>query len=322
MIRLAAAILVALRLAAGGAGLTVDTDTPEAMCPDLAETRTAVAARVGEIEGAGNWHARYTIVHRPAHLTGDAVRLELEDSTGTVRLERLLPVTGRSCAAMAEAVAVVLEAYFHDTVERAATAAAEPTVAEPTPPPSPPPVTEIAPPSATAPPDRALAGELELMAGATGEGTIAGGVAVGIGGPTWRVGLVVSASPEVHSEQVAASGGSATSRTLEIRLPVILRARRARWSWGAGPELVLALERATTTSPLDPAPSWRAAPGAGAAGTLSYALTTTVAATIAVDVDATPAAWTRRFEVGDAEVLSPRTFRGFASAGLSFLWGG
>ena len=110
---IAGAALAALDLvtAGAGAGLRVETRTPAALCPDIAEVRRAVSDRLS-IEGEGEWLASYELVHRPERESEDVVRVELHDPKGRLRLQRELPRSGASCVALAQAVAVVLETYF------------------------------------------------------------------------------------------------------------------------------------------------------------------------------------------------------------------
>jgi hypothetical protein len=102
--------------------LTVESGSPDALCPDLAQTREAVAARLGTLRVARpGWRARYTIGHSPDSTGGDFVRLEVFDPDGIARLQRDLPMTGRSCVDMAQALALVLDRYFRSlTAEPAA----------------------------------------------------------------------------------------------------------------------------------------------------------------------------------------------------------
>lgn len=95
--------------ALGAAGLTVDSLSPDALCPPLEETRTAVAARLGSVELEGTWRATYLLVHRTQ---GDFVSLSLRDPDGVLRLERDLPVQGGACQSLSRVIALVLERYF------------------------------------------------------------------------------------------------------------------------------------------------------------------------------------------------------------------
>ena len=95
--------------ALGAAGLTVDSLSPDALCPPLEETRTVVAARLGSVELEGTWHATYVLVHRKQ---GDFVTLSLRDPQGVLRLERDLPVQGGACSSLSRVIALVLERYF------------------------------------------------------------------------------------------------------------------------------------------------------------------------------------------------------------------
>lgn len=90
-------------------GLTVESSSPDAMCPPLALTRGAVEARLGSVELEGAWVARYGLVHRSE---GDFVLLEVVDPTGKVKLARELPVVATDCSTVARVIALVLERYF------------------------------------------------------------------------------------------------------------------------------------------------------------------------------------------------------------------
>jgi hypothetical protein len=102
-------------------GLTVETGSPDALCPDVASAQAAIDARVGELEGpADPYRVRYTIVHAPDSTAGDFVRLQILDAAGELRLSRDLPLTVESCDTMARAMALVVERFFRAMVgERA-----------------------------------------------------------------------------------------------------------------------------------------------------------------------------------------------------------
>ena len=95
-------------------GFTLETGSPDALCPELETTREIVARRLGSlvVEGRKGWLARYTIGHAPAGTPRDFVRLELFNPHGEVELRRDLPIEGDSCRTMAEVIALVLDRYF------------------------------------------------------------------------------------------------------------------------------------------------------------------------------------------------------------------
>ncbi len=108
-------------------GLSIDTGSPDALCPELASTRDAVRRRLGELivpSGSG-WRARYTIGHAPAGTPRDFVRLELFGPEGALQLSRDLPLEGESCSTMAEVIALVLDRYFRALLSREPAAASD-----------------------------------------------------------------------------------------------------------------------------------------------------------------------------------------------------
>ena len=115
----------------GAAGLTVDSESPDALCPPVEETRAAVAARLGSVELEGTWHASYVLVHRAQ---GDFVSLSLHDPNGALRLSRELPVQGGSCATLSRVIALMLERFF---LRPEQTTPSEPPTESNTPPPAP-----------------------------------------------------------------------------------------------------------------------------------------------------------------------------------------
>jgi hypothetical protein len=124
-----------VRALAQEAGLSIETGSPDALCPELESTRAAVRRRLGELvvpNGSG-FVARYTIGHAPAGSPRDFVRLELRGGDGAVLLARDLPLEGEGCSTMSEVIALVLDRYFRALLARepAAPAADSRAAAEP-----------------------------------------------------------------------------------------------------------------------------------------------------------------------------------------------
>src|SRR5512145_1763216 len=93
--------------------LSVETGSPDALCPALKQTTEAVHARLGTLKSAQpGWRARYTVGHAPGSGQGDFVRLELFDPEQRLQLARELPVGHASCSTLAQSIAIVLSAYF------------------------------------------------------------------------------------------------------------------------------------------------------------------------------------------------------------------
>ncbi|MEY2932978.1 MAG: hypothetical protein RL033_3727 [Pseudomonadota bacterium] len=107
-------MLALTRGASASPGLTLETGSPDALCPALPTAREAVERRLGTLvvsSGAG-WRARYTIAHAPEGAQMDFVRLELFAPDGALQLSRDLPLEAGACSTVAEAIALVLDRYF------------------------------------------------------------------------------------------------------------------------------------------------------------------------------------------------------------------
>jgi len=131
-------------------GFTLETGSPDALCPALEVAREAVTRRLGALVVEGDWRARYTIAHAPSGTPRDFVRLELFNPEGKIELVRDLPIEGESCRTMAEVIALVLDRYFRGLVaeEDATESTSGPTVERP--PPTKPPPLESPPATAAA----------------------------------------------------------------------------------------------------------------------------------------------------------------------------
>lgn len=113
-------VLVSRPALADEPGLTIETGSPDALCPDLATTRAAVQRRLGQLvmpDGSA-FTARYTIGHAPAGSPRDFVRLELFGPDQSVQLSRDLPLDGESCSTMADVIALVLDRHFRALLGR------------------------------------------------------------------------------------------------------------------------------------------------------------------------------------------------------------
>jgi hypothetical protein len=292
-----------MALVAGG-GLRVESRTPDALCPDLAQVRAAIQARLGDVEGGGEWLASYTLVHHPDSAEGDVVRLELSDPTGRSRLRRDLPRAGASCEAVAQAMVVVLESYFRRPGDAenggtaAAAAAAISTVAAAPPVPLPPPPPRRAP--ATGP-------AVVLLAGWAG-GPSSPAVAVDLqlaGRAPWVAGI--EAAWLLASQSVDDAGIAATLQSYAVRSYFAGRLRLAdvvRVS--LGPAILLVIDRAEAAGLDGGAPRLRAAFGGGLRGEVQLRLAPRLALTAVAEIDWTPRAWAGYFTVDDAAAMRSR----------------
>jgi hypothetical protein len=317
-----------LAAAAAAGGLRVETATPDALCPDIGQVRDGVRARLGEIEGPGEWVASVALVHRPDAGAGDVVRLELRDPAGRLRLRRELPRAGESCKAVGQAVVLLLDAYFrHPSDEadvdtdagaegaRAVGANRAPAVTAAAPPP--------APAASPAPAPAAVGGAIDLLAGwAGGPSSPALGIGVGVGiGPRWAAGLDGAWLTAAQDQAVNVPGavGSATMHSMALRIYVARRVRIARRAeLAAGPEALLALDRAVTSSALGGESNVRAAGGPGLHGQLRLRISEAVSLSIVGAADFTPRAWAGSFGLAGStmELFAPPRVRFYAGVGV------
>jgi hypothetical protein len=318
MLRRVLAVWAALPFfALGAAGLSVDSLSPDALCPPLEETRQAVAARLGSVELEGTWHATYLLVHRTQ---GDFVSLSLRDPDDVLRLERDLPVQGGSCATLSRVIALVLERFFlrpeqapepqPEPQPKASTApvlaalperAAMPPPAALTPTPPAPAAVDAAAAAATAPAPqfRASAG----LWATTAWLAPSLGLARQLTGAYW---LDLNAGFDLNDHETGAFEGSVFVRRVPIGLAFEREFSPSRWaSANAAVELLGIVEAARTVGVAQPGGGQRLVPGLGAR--LGARLFADSAVQPFVELTA---AWlvraaTPAFQVGGQEVMPP-----------------
>ena len=304
-----------------GSGLRVDTSTPDALCPDLGQVRAAARARLGDIEAEGDWKASYALIHRPDGAeAGDVVRLELHDPAGRLRLQRELPRAGESCASLAQALVVILDAYFRHPTDTEEVAAPAPTSrSEP-----------VALATVVAPaPLRSERLVIDLSAGWSGgwrgadrqSPVLALGLRASLA-PLWWAGLE---GTWLTSSQTQTFGTlSATLRSYGVRGFV---ARDLLYRAGArllvGPELLVGLDRADGSQLADGARETRPSFGAGLRTQLRLRLSPALWLSVLTTLDYAPGAWGGTIAIGDApmhetEIFPPSRVRLMVGAGLSW----
>jgi hypothetical protein len=241
-------------------GIVVETDSPDALCPDLHRTREAVSARLGTIQGTG-WRARYTIVHAPGEMPRDYVLLELSSPQGTIPLRRELPI-GESCAAVADAIALVLDQYFRTLVA--------PEEMEPDEVPMPPlnaashPVerrvadapAEKKRPSFVTPHRPSWLAMLEAAAVSFPSSFAPGLRLQALLSPSWHAGLEL-AIPLSERFEALPAGGEARARSFELNAHVGFGPELGALRPYLAPTLFGLLERAYATPPLASTPQYR-----------------------------------------------------------------
>ena len=305
----------------GASGLRVDTSTPDALCPDLGQVRAAARARLGDIEADGDWNASYALIHRPDGAeAGDIVRLELHDPTGRLRLRRELPRAGESCASLAQALIVILDAYFRHPSDSDDVVAAAPAPAAP--------IAPLAVAPASPPPDRFVA---DLSGGwASGWGgadhmspVLALGARVALLPPVWWAGVEGSWLTSAQSQTVG--GRSASARSFALRGFVARDfVRRPGAGLLVGPEVLVALDRADAAMLLDGERQTRARFGAGLRAQLQLRLAQPLWLSVLATFDYAPAGWGGTFLIADdsspggTEIFPPSRVRLMVAVGLSW----
>jgi hypothetical protein len=306
-----AAVAYAVAALLGMAGLRIETATPEALCPAITAVRQAVSARVGQVEGTGEWRASYGLIHRPEGEQADVVRLDLYDPAGELRLRRDLPRAGQSCAAVAQAMVVMLESFFRRTAEaeRMPPAPAEAVAVIASPP----------PPAA----GRGWTPALDVLAGWAG-GPSSAAVATyvrlsGLFGGHWEIGL--GATWLLAEQEQAIGYGTASARSFAFRLHLDRRwPLSERVTARIGPEIVVALDRASTSGVPEGTSSFRGGLGLGANAALEARLSRWLALSLIAAADYIPSSWSGDYVVdnyGGPAIFPAERWRPLVAAGLT-----
>jgi hypothetical protein len=308
---------------AAAAGLRVETSTPDALCPDLGQVREAAEARLGAVEGPGEWRASYGLIHRPDGAeAGDVVRLELHDPAGRLRLRRELPRAGESCAALARALVVVLDSYFrHPSDASEATPVPGSAVARA------PAITVTRAPVASGPPGSRLsldvaAGWVDAwLGGRRASPALVLGLRLGVVPHAWSAGIDATALLGEQTQRFGAA--TATLRGTQLRgffARELLGGGRVELR--AGPELLLALDRADAEMLVGGASHLRAAFGGGLRTQLQLRVAARLLLSLSAALDYAPAAWAGTFLVENAstetEIFPSSRVRLMVAGGLSW----
>ncbi len=311
--------LLLLWAVAATSGLRVDTSTPDALCPDLGQVRAAARARLGDIEGNGDWRASYALIHRPDGAeAGDIVRLDLRDPSGRLRLQRELPRAGESCASLAQALVVILDAYFRhptDTDELA--------VAAPAPEPA---ARASAAPAPTPPPADRLVADVSAGWSSAWVNSNRTSPVLAIGlraavAPLWWAGIEGSWLTSSQSQTFGTA--SASLRSYGVR-GFVARDFLHRTGAGllVGPEVLLALDRSEAAMLLDSARQTRPSFGAGVRAQFQLKLLQALSLSVLATLDYAPGGWGGTLAVQNAsdetEIFPPSRVRLMAGAGLSW----
>jgi hypothetical protein len=249
-----------------GPGWSVETGSPDALCPDLGLTEAALERRLGTVvtPPGASFRVRYTIGHAPQGSPRDFVHLELFGPDGALQLSRELPLEG-PCATMADVIALVIDGHFrglpHDEPERPAehsVAPAAPAVDAPDPAPT------AAPPTALVTLPLVLGPELTARHPA---GPVAGLRATVEIAPHLYLGAALGLDLRSRNEQLDA-GAQVSARSASLQLQAGYGTRLGAVHTYLGPSLRFSLDRGSARGlPYEYAPGSRAlfAPGLQAA---------------------------------------------------------
>ena len=309
--------------ASSGEGLVVETESPDALCPDLTTTREAIRNRLGTLTVEGDrqgWTARYTVGHAPG-AQADFVRLRLLNPAGEERLSRDIPASGESCAMLAQAIALVVERYFRALIsEEFAPPPPEPTNA------SAPPRTPDTAPAVSPRSEPAVvhwAPEWSLGVG-LGLATAQPGAIVGLQGGAWvgeRLHLEIGLLADLGSHEERFSSADLRLRSFPALMSVGYGRRLPRWDYFSGPELRWTLEKPTGDglAGLDTRPG--AQFSAGLAGGLSFWPEAPIGFTLRASVDYVVSSTQFRIQTGNTSserVLTLAPIQALLTIGVAF----
>lgn len=305
-------------------GLTLETGSPDALCPELEATREIVGRRLGSlvVEGRKGWRARYTIGHTPAGNPRDFVRLELFNPEGRVELRRDLPIEGASCGTMSEVIALVLDRYFRGLM--AAEQAPDEVAPEPRARP------EAAPPAAAtdaprehAPSDSAYSSGQSPRAAieyatSAAQPWLGLRVALQLGshlelGAGLRLGLtpLEERDPRGASIEARAVGSRVSGAWTLVLPPGVLR---------LGPTASVSLERATTHGLTSPTDRTRALWAAGVEAGFRVPVSRKFFFEASSSLDVLMPGVSGKFFIGDREVLAPRSLTLGGALAFGYAW--
>jgi hypothetical protein len=298
-------LFLGLATASLSPGFSIETGSPDALCPELGATQTAVQARLGVVgvEGRAGWMARYTMWHAPDEYR-DFVRLDLTDPSGARRLHRDLPLAGESCSTMANVIALVLERFFREldgVRETAASTGGASTETEPVSP--------------------AHANPLAVLglAGAAFPSPVQPGLmaSLAVERRHLRVSMNAGWAASTTTETIGSSGSARLTTSVPIRWAMAWRSRLGRLHLHLGPEVFAAYERARSSIAI-PGENSRLAVGAGVQAGAALFLGRHLRLTSDFAVDHV---WGGgRFVVDDKEVLR-LPWRGLAAIGVAYEFG-
>lgn len=249
--------------------LEVTTSTPDALCPPLDETRAAIAARVGEVNG--QYRVDFALIR--SQDGGRALKLDVRLDEQPV-LQRELPLNQSGCDDAAQTIALVLERYF-DAIEHPPLPAPAPEQ-EPVPETVKPNVSQFSTPASARP--RARHRSLRAAAGLVVAHELGWAPSVSLElRPVWlrpaahlQLGWGLALAPFVASRVQVVRERELGERTLQIATWLPAELSWGSWSLWLGPWAQLRIQRAQASSLTHENPGYRSLPGLGGVGGLGW----------------------------------------------------
>lgn len=287
-------LLVAAGASAHATEFQLDTDTPDALCPELSMTREAVRQRLGQLEteAGAHWRGSYSTVHDPSGRHGDYVRLIIRDAEGKEHLDRELPLKGESCDTLAQAIALVVDGFFRELTQSSERNAVQATGTQqqPTAPTSklsgaPLVVPQTSQAGSQRNVSSPAAGTNQSFEGgltfAAGYESVPSAPALDVGGflkPTRHWQLQLRAALPLSSAHESEEVGRAALYPVPLRLSFSYVVQTSRnLQWFLGPQALFVVEHATTQGVPNGHSGWRTSLGLGAQTGIAYWLTASVA---------------------------------------------
>jgi hypothetical protein len=298
-------------------GWTVETASPDALCPDLGLTEAALERRLGTVvtPPGAFFRVRYTIGHAPQGNPRDFVHLELFAPDGALQLSRDLPLEG-PCATMADVIALVIDGHFRGLPHAEPEPPAQPGAGADTP-------LDVPEPAASALPSTAPGSRAPLLLGAELTARHPVGPVLGLRATAEIAAHVYVAAAlglDLRSRSEAlADGARVSARGAHLQTSAGYRARIGSVHALVGPSLRLIVERGSARGlPLEYTPGSRAVLAPGVYAGALWHFHSRLALSLSSTLDWSLRGASGRFAIDGREVMKPPGFELGVGVGLGY----